>query len=123
MRDLCLFGFRVVMGICEHHGVAPLGGFHFDILGELGKERVGDIRHHEADHVDAVGTQSPGSQVGLVVQLLHSREHTLLQGLLDRLVFGQNAGDSTNGHTGFACDVFDCWHVLRFSPRPRRCPP
>ena len=61
----------VVVGIAHDDGVAL--GIHVvhDPPDDLGIEKVGHIRHNEADHAGPGGSHAPGQGVGPVVQLLN----------------------------------------------------
>ena len=66
---------RIFFGIADHHVVTqrPHGaGYTF---GDLGKERMHQVRHHQAYHECAPRRQAARHPVGLVVEFLDTGEH------------------------------------------------
>ena len=56
------------------------------------------VGNHQADGERTAGNQGAGRQVRLVVQLLHSLEHTLPGFLADVLVVPEDLRDGHDGH-------------------------
>ena len=101
------FTFETVARDAQREAEAAFRGGFFDGVGELGKKRIGDIGHREADRFAAAEAQTSREAVLPIVECDHGVVDAFFRFRRQRERTVQVARDSGLGHVGQFGDVAD----------------
>ena len=101
---------RLLVGVERQHQEFFLPGGILRPADQLREKRIDDVRNDHAQRVRALLAQALSDQVGMIIQILHRRQHPQPRPFADTCDSGKHVGDRGGRYPGTLSNLFEVGH-------------